>query len=120
MIDELNHVCAQTPPTAAQRRAALIADATVLANRTFGREAIAALGGRWEADDKAAGLCFVRGGRTCLLIRWWQHRWCVVDVASDCDVDFAVHPDASPGEAAHQLHAALRMLQIAVANEVAA
>jgi len=31
MIDEWNYVCAQTPTTPAQRRAGLIADATVLA-----------------------------------------------------------------------------------------
>jgi len=64
MIDELNQVCAQTHPTAAQRRAALIADATVLAHRTFGREAIAALQGQWHADEEQAELRFTYEGHT--------------------------------------------------------
>ncbi len=113
---------APTPATPAQCRAGLLADATVLANKTFGRDAIAALDGTWHADDQAAALCFNHAGRQCLLIYWWKYFWRVVDVASEHDVDFRVHPDATVGEAAHQLHAALRMLdaQIQDANEVAA
>ncbi len=66
MIDERNHVCAQTPVTPVQRRAGLIADATVLANKTFGRDAIAALDGTWHADDEVAELRFTYEGHD-----WW-------------------------------------------------
>ncbi len=67
MIDERNLVCAQThTATPAQRRAGLIADATVVANRTFGREAIAAVDGTWHADDETAELRLTYEGHD-----WW-------------------------------------------------
>lgn len=69
-----HNVCAQTPATPAQRRAGLIADATVLANRTFGRVAIAALDGDWHADDACAELRFTHEGED-----YW--------LAQDTDVD---------------------------------
>ena len=67
MTQQTDHVCAHTHPTSAQRRAALIADATVLAQRTFGREAIAALPRRWHADDECAELRFAYAGHDCWL-----------------------------------------------------
>ena len=67
MIETQNDVCAQTQPaTPAQRRAGLIADATVLANRAFGRNVIAALDGQWHADDECAELRFTYEGHD-----WW-------------------------------------------------
>lgn len=65
MIDEHNHVGAPTPPTPEQRRAGLIADATVLANTTFGRDVIAALNGHWYPHTDWAEYRFLLDGRAC-------------------------------------------------------
>lgn len=87
MRDELVHVAAVAVqwlecldrnmtkvPTAPQRCAALIADATVLANATFGRAAIAALPKHWHADDECAELRFALDG---------EDYWLALDTAKD-------------------------------------
>lgn len=119
MIDELNHVCAHTPPTAAQRRAGLIADATVLANKTFGRDAIAALQGTWVADDFYAELEFsVNGEQYVLMVDATPEAtyWIVGHPASMTEAPFTVVTTTTPRDAAARLKAALATVQADVAR----
>lgn len=109
MIKEQSHVCAHTPPTTAQRRAALIADATVAANATFGRDAIAALQGQWHADDECAELRFTYKGRGWRLAPFPGPAggWMLGDGASTERSFIVIEARCGPAEAAAQFQAAL-------------
>ncbi len=115
MINERNHVGAQTHPTAAQRRAARLADATVLANRTFGREAIAALQGQWHADTEGAELRYTLEGQACRLVRdaaWPLVQWRIGQLAGPIYRIVMIRSDAPPAVAAVQLQVALDELRL--------
>ncbi len=110
MIDERNHVCAHTRVTPAQRQAGWIADATVLANRTFGRAAIAALGGVWHADDACAELRFTLNGQACWLAQdriEWNMAWVVGCLDSTVHQGITVLPETPAAGAAERLRVAL-------------
>jgi hypothetical protein len=115
MTEQLNHVCAHTPPTAAQRRAALIADATVLANTTFGRDTIAALQGQWHADDECAELRFTLDGTPWLLaatVRPHATYWALGSCANMLIMQQIVVPPGTPvAVAAARLQEALDELR---------
>lgn len=119
MIEELNHVCAHTLPTAAQRRAALIADATVLAHATFGRDAIAALQGWWHADDECAELRFAVNGEQYVLFSDRELSplgWLVAHPLSMTEATFMLPFTATPASAAVQLQVALEHVRADVAR----
>ncbi len=120
MIETQNHLCAHTPATPAQRRAARIADATVLAHATFGRDAIAALQGRGHADDACAELRFVLDSAWWLLsptVRpravYWALGYCADMVLSK---EIVVPPNMPPAVAMEQLRVALYELRATVSR----
>ena len=92
----------------------MIADATVLANRTFGREAIAALPRQWHADDECAELRFTMDGQACWLAQdWvrWNTAWVVGCIDYSVDHPITVPPGAPVVVAAEWLREALAELR---------
>ncbi len=111
MMETQNDVCAQTQPaTPAQRRAGRIADAMVLANKTFGRDALAALDGTWHADDACAELRFTLNGQACWLAQdriEWNMAWVVGCLDSTVHQGITVPPGTPVAVAAERLREAL-------------